>query len=339
MGAHRNIPIFIPHMGCPNQCVFCNQRSISGCRSFRLEDVKSKIEAFLSEDAGERETEIAFFGGSFTGIDRELMIRLLDIAQEYVDAGRVSGIRLSTRPDYISEEILDILSGYTVKTIELGLQSMDDRVLAASQRGHTARDAENACLAIRKRGFSLCGQMMIGLPEASEESEIYTAKKICQMGASFSRVYPTVVFFDTPLCEMTKQGAYTPLSLQDAVVRAANAYEVFNEAGVSCIRIGLCASEELTCEDFVFAGPNHPALGELVMGEAYYRRLLSYLQSEALLGKEIVLEIPRREISRAVGQHRKNLDRLLWETQTRVTRVRGVDGTDLFCAYPSKKRL
>ena len=333
MKGHRNIPIFIPHLGCPNQCVFCNQRSISGCKSFCPEDVKEQIEAALSTECGERDTEIAFFGGSFTGIDRDLMLRLLDIAQGYVDKGRVSGIRFSTRPDYISSEILDLLSAYTVKNIELGLQSMDDRVLAASRRGHTARDAEWACREIVARKIPLTGQMMIGLPKSDPESEIDTAQRIVSLGASFARIYPTVVFFDTPLCDMARRGEYTPLPLEEAVTRAANAYEVFLNADVSCLRIGLCASEELVSEDFVFAGPNHPALGELVMSEVYYRKILAFLKSNSLLGKEIVLEVPVRELSRAIGQHRQNVERLLLETQTRVVRVKGVSDKDRIFAY------
>ena len=332
MKGHRNIPIFIPHLGCPNQCVFCNQRSISGCERFCLEDVKGQIEAVLSQEYG-GDTEIAFFGGSFTGIDRDLMLRLLDIAQGYVEANRVSGIRLSTRPDYISSEILDLLSGYTVSVIELGLQSMDDGVLAASRRGHTARDAEMACLAIKERGVPFCGQMMIGLPASTEESEIFTAKKICSMGASFARIYPTVVFHGTPLCEMTQNGQYTPLSTEEAVMRSANVYEVFSKAGIPCIRIGLCASEALTDESFVLAGPNHPALGELVMSEVYYRRIVAHLKLNHLLGKDVVLEVPQRELSRAIGQHRKNTERLLAETGTRVLRVRGRAESDQIYAY------
>ncbi|MBE6588913.1 MAG: radical SAM protein [Ruminococcaceae bacterium] len=333
MKGHRNIPIFIPHLGCPNQCVFCNQRSISGCRSFCEEDVVRQIETVLSENGGDRETEIAFFGGSFTGIDRELMLRLLKVAQRYVDTGDVSGIRMSTRPDYISKEILDILSAYTVNNIELGLQSMDDRVLLAAQRGHTAKDAEEACRAIISRGIPLTGQMMIGLPEATPESEVRTARRLCEMGVSFARIYPTVVFYGTPLCDMARTGAYTPLSLEDAVERSANAYEVFLEAEIPCIRIGLCASEELISPELVYAGPNHPALGELVMSEAYYRKIVAFLTSHSLLGKEIVLEVPERELSRAVGQHRANVKRLLLETGTRVLCVTGSGHADRINAY------
>ena len=199
---HVNIPIFIPHMGCPNQCVFCNQRSISGHSDFSLSDVEKEIEAVLSTVDSDTECEIAFFGGSFTGIERSLMISLLDIAQKYVDEKRVGAIRLSTRPDYINEEILDILSRYAVKTVELGLQSMSQRVLDATKRGHTATCAENACKMIKERGFSLIGQMMIGLPLSDTQSEIATAEKICDMGADGARIYPTVVFSDTELCDM-----------------------------------------------------------------------------------------------------------------------------------------
>lgn len=339
MKLHRNIPVFIPHLGCPNQCVFCNQRSISGCREFCIGDVRRVIDEGLARTDGRVKTEIAFFGGSFTGIDRSLMIQLLKIAQEYVDRGLVESIRLSTRPDYISKEILDLLSSFAVKNIELGLQSMDDTVLAASRRGHTVRDAEYACCAIVDRGFVLTGQMMIGLPGASPESEVRTAERICELGAAYARIYPTVVFFDTPLCEMAKSGSYTPLTLKEAVARSANAYEVFLRADVPCIRIGLCATEELVSPHFVYAGPNHPAMGELVMSEVYYRNTVSFLKSKSLLGKEIVIEVPERELSRAIGQHRRNIERLRLETGTHVLRVKPRDDIDRMYAYVPCERL
>lgn len=320
---HRNIPIFIPHLGCPNQCVFCNQRSISGCREFEEGAVADQIEAALSTIPTGSDTEIAFFGGSFTGIDRDLMIRLLETAERYVTAGRVQSIRLSTRPDYISPEILGILSRYTVKVIELGLQSMDDAVLRACQRGHTAEQAEYACHAVLDAGFGLVGQMMIGLPGADAASEIYTAERIVSLGAEAARIYPTVVFHHTPLCDMTKRGDYTPLSVNEAVLRSATVLRVFEEASVPCIRIGLCASEELISPDAVLAGPNHPALGELVWNEYYYGELLMLLRKQKLLGKDVILTAPKAEISKLVGQKRHNIDRLLRETDTRVKKIVG----------------
>ena len=320
---HRNIPIFIPHLGCPNQCVFCNQRSISGCRDFREGSVSEQIERALSTISPETETEIAFFGGSFTGIDRELMIRLLKTAEQYVKERRVSGIRLSTRPDYITPEILDILSRYSVRVIELGLQSMDDGVLLATHRGHTAKQAEEACRVVVNAGFTLVGQMMIGLPGGSERNEIETAKRICDLGASAARIYPTVVFYDTPLCDMVKNRAYTPLSVEEAVKRSTSVLRVFTERGVPCIRIGLCAGEELTSPDTVMAGPNHPALGEMVRSEYAYERLLDALERTGLRGQDVMIKAPPCEISRVVGQHRSNLVRLARETDTRVRKIVG----------------
>ena len=310
-------------MGCPNQCVFCNQRSISGHQAFDRSNVETQIERALATIEEGGEVEIAFFGGSFTGIDRALMIDLLETAERYVRQGAVDSIRLSTRPDYISEEILAILSRYTVKTIELGLQSMDDRVLNASMRGHSAKQARDACKTVVRAGFSLVGQMMIGLPQSTLQAELETAKTICEMGASAARIYPTVVFYETPLCEMVKNGTYLPLTVEDAVCRSAEVLKIFLEHNVPCIRIGLCAGEDFSSDDKVMVGPNHPSLGEMVWGEIYYEKLIVSLVKNNLLGKETVLFLPAREISKFVGQHRCNLKRLLRETDTRVRKIVG----------------
>ncbi len=321
--AHRNIPIFIPHLGCPNQCVFCNQRSISGCSEFCEEDVARQIDRALRTIPTGTETEIAFFGGSFTGIDRGLMCRLLDTAERYVRTGTVASIRLSTRPDYINDEILEILSHYSVRVIELGLQSMDDTVLQRTKRGHTSHDARKACVAIKRAGFSLVGQMMIGLPDATPESEAATAREIVALGADAARIYPTVVFWDTELCEMVKNGDYTPLSAEEAVCRSEKVLRIFSSAGIPCIRIGLCAGEGLTSEASVMAGPNHPALGEMVWNAYYYQEILTALDRTDLRGREIVLYVPQKEISKIVGQHRTNIKRLLRETDTRIRKIVG----------------
>ena len=332
--AHRNIPIFIPHMGCPHQCVFCNQRSISGCKAFDKDQVASQIEEALKTVPAGSETEIAYFGGSFTGIDRDLMIRLLDLAQSYVRLGRVKSIRLSTRPDMIDGEILEILGRYSVGTIELGLQSMDDAVLSASKRGHTAEQAEIACKKVVEAGFSLVGQMMIGLPGATLESERETACRICDLGASAYRIYPTVVFADTPLLTMMREGEYTPLSVEEAVFRSAEVLRIFLDRGVQCLRIGLCATEDLTDETSAVAGANHPALGELVWNELYYQNIHTCLKNKGLLGKEVELTVSKREISKAVGQNRCNLSRLERESQTVVKKIDGVDEEGILRARP-----
>ncbi len=307
---HINIPIFIPHLGCPNQCVFCNQRTISGVQSFELSSVKRTIEDSLSTISPEDEVEIAFFGGSFTGIDRTLMCQLLEIAYEYVKTGAVSSIRCSTRPDYINTEILDILSKYGVKVIELGLQSTDEAVLLKTKRGHSFLDEARACELIVSYGFTLIGQMMIGLPGSTLESEIKTAEFIINSGASGARIYPTVVFHSTELCEMARCGEYTPLSLTDAVVRSATVMKRFVEAGVEVIRVGLCSSENLSQDTTYFAGPNHPALGELVENELYYEIIKKKLEDTELLGDTPVISVPRGSLSKAIGHKKKNRLRL-----------------------------
>ncbi len=306
---HANIPIFIPHLGCPNDCVFCNQRTISGHTDFDPSGVRREIEASL-DTLGGREAEIAFFGGSFTGIDRKLMIYLLDLAQEYVDAGRVVGIRLSTRPDYINTDILSILSRYTVAAVELGIQSTSDAVLSASRRGHTAEQSERACRAVVGAGFGLVGQMMIGLPSADAESEIKTAQDIVKWGAVAARVYPTVVFRRTELCRMSEAGEYTPLDTETAVRRTASVLDVFDKSSVKVIRVGLCASENLASDAEVAAGANHPAIGELAMSELYFCRISDAIENGNFEGRRLMLSVAVGAVSKAVGQKRRNIDAL-----------------------------
>ena len=312
---HVNIPVFIPHLGCPNDCVFCNQRAISGRNEFKAESVISDIEEVLSTLDDSCKCEIAFFGGSFTGIDRDLMISLLKIGQNYIDAGKVSNMRLSTRPDYINEEILSILSLYSVKTIELGIQSMDDRVLLNSKRGHTSHQTIAACQMIKEAGFDLVGQMMIGLPGSTCESERITAEMICRMGANAARVYPTVVFFKTELCEMSKKGEYSPLDESDAVERTKEVLKVFDRYGVPCIRVGLCASENLSSDDSVYGGANQSAIGEMAIGEIFYEKMdkaLSEMSDDDKkhFAMKPIFFVPRGCTSKAVGQKRKNIIRL-----------------------------
>lgn len=305
---HINIPIFIPHLGCPNDCAFCNQRSISGRTHFDISDVRRQIEDALST-AGERESEIAFFGGSFTGIDRTLMLSLLEIAEEYVRAGKVGSIRLSTRPDYINEEILDILGRYSVKTVELGIQSASDKVLEASKRGHTLSDTVKACKLIKERGFDLVGQMMIGLPMSDCDSEIMTAKLICELGASEARIYPIVILKNTHLTKMVESGEYIPLTESELVGRSASVLEVFRNNGVKVLRIGLHSGTELNSGEEIACGYYHPAMGELVEGELYYRELekcIAALDSP----KKVTVTVPRGDLSKAIGQNGRNRARL-----------------------------
>ena len=311
---HINIPVFIPHLGCPNNCTFCNQRTISGVNEFVSESVIPIIEEALSTITDNDTAEIAFFGGSFTGIDRTLMESLLSIANGYLKSGKISSIRCSTRPDYINGEILDILNNFGVDTIELGLQSVSENVLSACKRGHTFEDADMACKMIRSRGFSLGGQMMIGLPSSTIEDEIKTARFIVSSGASETRIYPTVVFRDTELCESTLMGEYVPLSQEEAVSRSAEVFKIFVEAGVRVLRIGLCDSENLHSEDTYFAGPNDAALGELVINR-YYSNLLDDKLKDIKFenNAELLIYAPKGHTSKIIGQHKKNKIRLLKE--------------------------
>ena len=311
MKKHVNIPIFIPHLGCPNMCVFCNQRTISGVSNFDINTVRETIESALSTIDESQESEIAFFGGSFTGIDRNLMISLLKIAHEYVLSGRVKSIRCSTRPDYISREILELLKDYGVSCIELGLQSTSDNVLSLSKRGHGRNDEDNACKLIKQYGFSLVGQMMIGLPGSTLQDELETADFIVKSGAEGARIYPTVVFRDTELYSMSKSGEYAPLSLDEAVKRSAAVASVFIDAGVEIIRTGLCASDNLVSDDTYYAGPNHPALGELVASEIFYNKIEKMIDRESFSSSDhINIFVFTNSLSKAIGQKRINLRKL-----------------------------
>ena len=311
---HINIPVFIPHLGCPNNCVFCDQRKISGCISFDESGVRRDIEAALSTVWAEDDVEIAFFGGSFTGIDRDLMIRLLRISDGFIREGRVKRVRCSTRPDYIDSDILGILKEHHVKTVELGLQSFSDSVLFSSKRGHTSETSREACRAVKDAGFELIGQMMIGLPGSTPQAEIETARTICALGADGARVYPTVVFADTELAEMTASGNYTPLSIEDAIERTASVLDIFDRAGVPVIRVGLCSGENLSSPESAVAGANHPALGELAMGELTYRRICEaankVISESDVSGRNMTVYVPKGATSRAVGQKKRNILRL-----------------------------
>ena len=313
MSDHINIPIFIPHLGCPNCCVFCNQRTISGVHSFDLASVVSIIEEHIASSPG-KEREVAFFGGSFTGIDKDLMISLLEIAYQFVKKGDIIGIRCSTRPDYIDEEIISILKKYGVKTVELGIQSVSEHVLLTSKRGHSFETTKRACALITQSGIELVGQMMIGLPGSSIDDEIDTARFIVNSGATGARVYPTVVFKNTELCQMTFSGEYTPLTVDEAVQRSAAVCKIFFENQSNVLRIGLCSSESVLDDNNYHDGPMHPALGELVENEIYYEIIKQKIHSLRNTNDAcLTVFIPKGTASKAIGQRKKNKIRLMNE--------------------------
>ena len=320
---HINIPIFIPHLGCPNQCVFCNQRTISGVKSFDANTVIPIIEDALETKLENQSVEIAFFGGSFTGIDQDLMESLLGIANGYLKQGRIQSIRCSTRPDYINKEKLNTLIKYGVGTVELGLQSSCDAVLHKAKRGHGAEAEIEACRLIKESGLRLGGQMMIGLPGSTRESDILTAHFMADAGCDEARIYPTLVFKDTELADMLSLGEYEPLPLDEAIERAADALEVLVARGVKILRIGLCDSENLHSSETYVAGPNHPAIGELVEGEYYYRQI-SRLLSEICIdnAEAVALTVPNGCTSKIIGQNKKNKLRLMQEYGIRRLKIK-----------------
>ena len=289
-------------------CVFCNQHSISGVEEFDVNSVISDIDSVLSTiDRTNTELELAFFGGSFTGIDRKLMISLLEIGKSYLDRGIIDSMRCSTRPDYINSDILSILKRYGMRTIELGIQSMDDAVLLTSKRGHDSSITIRACEMIIEAGFELVGQMMIGLPSATRESEIMCAEFISRCGARSSRVYPTVVFRDTELCNMSLSGAYAPLNAQEAVIRTRDVLDVFDKHDIRVIRVGLCSSENLVDDSQVYAGANDVAIGEMAMSALFLKRICSDLDKlQGIESKKIVITGPVGSVSKIAGHKKIN---------------------------------
>ena len=267
MKKHAIIPIFIPHRGCPNDCVFCNQRKITARTTAPTkDDVKNTIDTWLTTLGEVPTVEIAFYGGSFTGLELEEQNSYLAIAKEYKDRGLIDKIHLSTRPDYIDRDILDNLKAYSVDTIELGVQSFDDEVLRKSNRGHTSTAAYEAVSLIKEYGFEFGIQLMIGLPGDSLETCIYSAKEAVKLKPSLNRLYPTIVIDDTELLEMYERGEYQPLSREEAVTRTAAMYKILDEAGITIMRVGLKSTDIIGEGGSINGGTYHPAFRQLVEG-------------------------------------------------------------------------
>lgn len=302
---HSNIPIFIPELACPHQCVFCNQAKISGTQNIPSpSSISAIIETYLSTMNDGREVEVAFFGGSFTGLPIELQEEYLANVYPYYESGRISGIRLSTRPDYISQTILDLLKRYGVKTIELGAQSTHVEVLSASGRGHDREAIWRASELIRQNDFHLGLQMMIGLPKDSFERSSQTVDDIISLGADNTRIYPTLVIKGTALGRLYETGRYTPLDLHTAVSWSKEFFLRFERAGVTVLRVGLHPSEELSSNKSLLAGPYHPSFKELVMTEIWREILASRLS--AYNNERLTLVVHPSQINFVYGYERKN---------------------------------
>ena len=289
--SHANISVFIPHEGCKNRCSFCNQRAITG--RVKPDDVISAVMTAQRPSA-----EIAFFGGSFTLIERGYMLELLNTAAGLVKEGLAAGIRMSTRPDGIDDEIMTILKSYPVSTIELGAQSMCDDVLAKNLRGHDSECVRNASRKIKEYGISLGLQMMVGLYGSDRQKDIYTATELIAQKPDFVRIYPTIVIKNTMLCRLYEKGLYTPLSLEQAVSVSGQLLELFLDAGIPVIRLGLHEADD------VVAGPFHPAFGEMAEGALMLKRAAGQLKEPG----HYRLYVGRSFVSKMIGQHRKNIE-------------------------------
>lgn len=269
MKTHAIIPIFIPHLACNNDCVFCNQKIITAKDKPMLpSDIKKVIDTYLSTLVNIKSlqtVELAFYGGSFTGLDLESQIKYLKIAKQYKDVNKINKIHISTRPDYINKEILDNLKVYGVDIIELGVQSFDEDVLKASKRGHTLYDIDKAIKLIKDYNFSLGLQLMIGLPSDNIEKSISSAKTLVEYKPDIARLYPTVIFEDTELYEMYKKGVYKPMPEKDLLHITAQMYKIIDSAGINIIRVGLKSTDLVNSENSLSIG-YHPAFRQLVEG-------------------------------------------------------------------------
>jgi histone acetyltransferase (RNA polymerase elongator complex component) len=304
---HTNVALFVPHEGCPNQCSFCNQRSISGStKRLNVKDIDEAVATALKTQAQGR--EIAFFGGSFTAIEREYMISLLRTAAKYIDNRSFTGIRISTRPDAVDEEICEILKKYKVSAVELGAQSMDDEVLSLNNRGHTAGDVVRASRLLKALGFELGLQMMTGLYGSDDNESIETARKIIELSPDTVRIYPTVVLRGTELARLYESGEYKPQTTEQAVKICSVVLEMFHEANIPVIRLGLHSGGNVM-SGYV-AGAFHPSLGELCKGEIYLRRARQLLMQAGIEKGKVKLFVKPEAISQMTGQKRRNIEAL-----------------------------
>lgn len=315
------IPVFVPHLGCPNDCVFCNQRRISGhITPAGAETVRNAIESAAALTPPGTKRQLAFYGGSFTAIPARQQTELFEAARPYLEDGTISSIRLSTRPDAIDGAVLARLEKYGVTTVELGAQSMCGEVLELSGRGHTVQDVEEASRLIKAAGFELILQMMTGLPGDTDERSLETARRLIALKPDGVRIYPTVIVRDTALYDLWKAGRYAEHTVEDAVRVCAKLAPLFDEAGIPIIRMGLNPTEDLSGGDAV-GGAYHPALGELVRSRMMLNKARKLL-SDAPAGASAILGVSCSDVSKMTGQHRCNIILLKSEFGLKSLKIR-----------------
>ncbi len=299
---HANIALFVPHQGCPHRCVFCDQCAISGQTARVTKEDIDRAVSIAAKSLGDnlRNAQMAFFGGSFTAIDRNYMLELLAAAHKYVKSGMISGIRCSTRPDAIDDEILKIYESFGGKAIELGCQSMDNKVLDMNRRGHTAEDTVRASELIKKHGIELGVQMMTGMYGDTEDGTVETARKLIALKPATVRIYPTVVMENTRLAELYREGKYEAQCLETAVSLCAELLIMFHNADIEVIKLGLHSSQSV--EEAFVAGPYHPAFKELCESRIYLKKA-----TELLSEGSYIIEVPKGETSKMTGQRKSNV--------------------------------
>ena len=310
------IPIFVPHLGCPNECTFCNQKKISGqLKNVTEKDVRNTIEYYL-ENFKDKDVykEVAFFGGSFTAIEDELQEKLLSTAYEYIKEKKIDGIRVSTRPDCIDKKVLKRLKKYKVKTIELGVQSTNDYILKKCKRGHNFADVKKASRLIRWKGFTLGHQMMVGLPESTKLDELNTAKDLAKLKPKIVRIYPVLVIRGTELEKEYKEGKYEPLTVEQAVERCKELCYFFGKKNIKVIRIGLQSTDTICNPELkgseVVAGPYHETFRQLVESAMYYDTVVERIKKFNTKVKEVEIRVHPQTVNNVVGYKRQNIEKL-----------------------------
>lgn len=302
----RIIPIFVPHRGCPHDCIFCNQKKITGVSTeVTSEDVRNIIEEYLPTIDNDASVEVAFFGGSFTAIDEDIQNDLLEVAKEYVEKGLIQDIRMSTRPDCISEDILNRLKEYKVSIIELGVQSMDKNVLIDSVRGHDTEEVIKSAKLIKESGIKLGLQMMVGLPSDTEEKCIATARKFIELKPDCVRIYPTLVVKDTGLEVLLNKGEYKPFTLEQSIQIVKKLLALFYVNNINVIRVGLQATEDIQVGKAVVDGPHHPAFRELAESEMI-KDYLIYIAKKYNIEKDITVKTNKKNVSKIIGNKKSN---------------------------------
>ncbi len=306
------IPVFLPHSGCPHHCLFCNQTTITDTdEPLSPDDLRRQANQFLKYKSSQRgRVQISFYGGNFLGLPEKQLYILLETAETLVQAGKIDSIRFSTRPDTITVQNLNKLQGFSVTSVEIGVQSLDNTVLKLSRRGHTAEQSREAILHLKQTGYETTAQLMTGLPGDTGRQSLETTEKIIELAPDSVRIYPTVVITGTGLAEQYRHGRYRPQSLPEAITLAKNIYLRLTESGITVIRMGLQPSRELNANQSVLAGPYHPAFGHLVLSEIYFDEITRHMKKKAPGSRTLTITAHPAIISRIRGLNNRNLDRL-----------------------------